>query len=67
MNRYDEDIMNRYDEYVDGYDEEMDMIDIVVYEYISLKIQCKTLYLSIDLFVLLVFHSIYSSILIPPS
>ena len=31
MNRYDEDIMNRFDEYADGYDEEMDMIDIVVY------------------------------------
>ena len=40
------DIMNRYDEYIDGYSEEVD-ID------------------GYNLFVLLFFHSIYSSLLIP--
>ena len=59
MNRYDEDIMNRYDMDVmkidiDGNDEYIDAyneeIDIDGY----------------DFFVLLFFHSIYSSMLIPP-
>jgi hypothetical protein len=44
----------------------MDMIDIVVDEFTLLEIQYKTLYLSIDLFVFLFFHPIYSSLLIPP-